>query len=268
MKPMKFSCHFDDEQLKFAASSHKISRIFPASPEKVQELFEEINKNCDFSRFRPFLSARSLFEASFYLIFPIVFVLAIIGFENGYDIFGLAWFFIAFFFAYLLLISLIFYLISSKMSELFNEFSLKIQEILNDFNIKFFVKQGIYASFRFQSSEKLKFSEKNQDIFAKTVTISNKEPGNQQGLGFKFKEKSRTRFTKMLKIRFWVEFLVNRKEIAIKPAIFAENRRNSEENRENDEKIELNAEENAVFQENPDNFKDFDEENNQNLEES
>ena len=211
----KLTCRFNDESLEFAADKAKLEWYLKDLEGQAQKMFDEIKLSCNsFNDFRKALKFRGYLELSFYVFFPITFILAIIGFESGYDAFGLAWFFLGFFIIYIMILVVVIYYVAVKMNEFFSNYSDNIQEIINKYNRKVFIKNNVFISFRFQVFEGLgKRSNKNPNnqspmIKAATLSKDNDPAKNVKGIRFKLRSQFRSNFLKILRIKFWVEFLI------------------------------------------------------------
>lgn len=109
LKTRKITCNFNEEELKFNIDENKLKSGLNELQSEAKEMFEKINRECTFKKFRTALQARFWAEVSVYMLFPLVFILAIAGFEGGYSAFGLAWFFLGFLIVYLMTVSVVFY---------------------------------------------------------------------------------------------------------------------------------------------------------------
>ena len=211
----KLTCRFNEEALEYLIDTNKLSFGLKSCDEYGVKMFEEINRKCEnFKNFKKSLRFRTIMELSFYILFPIVFILAIAGFESGINVFGLAWFFIGFFIIYIMLMSVMIYFISAKTNEYFNNYSLLIQEIINDYNRRFFIKNHIYASFRFQSFD-VKGKTNKDGLVMKSNSLSKDKEfkgKNNKGISFTLKSVLRSNLMRILRIRFWIEFLIKEED--------------------------------------------------------
>ena len=127
-----------------------------------------------------------------------MFLLSVIGLTS--EAFGLAWFFIAFLFLFMLCFFVVLYLISAKMNRQFLIYSQLTQEIIDRFNIKYFIKEGIFSSFRTRTiSELLSSSSSRPDLLKSGRTNSAAK------INFKFFVQSK--LIRILRAYFWIEFI-------------------------------------------------------------
>ena len=245
----KLTCRFNDEILDFSADKAKMTWFLKDHEEDAQKMFQEIKLACNsFSEFRQALRFRSFLELSFYIFFPIVFILAIAGFESGFQVFGLAWFFLGFLIVYVMILVIIIYYVTVRVNEFFSSYSLNSQEIINKYNRKVFIKNNVFVSFRFQIYDgrgRPKIDKNgpailanNQGLVIKSNSLSkDREPQkNVNGIKFKLRSQFRSSLSKILRIKFWVEFLIKEKE-----------EKGLERNLKNELELEVKQEKNVFY---------------------
>ena len=194
----KMRVKYDETCLEFVLSDEK-EQFFGKTLNFATELIKEINMKCNkFIEFQYFLRYRKYTLYSMYIILPFMFLLSVIGLTS--EAFGLAWFFIAFLFLFMLCFFVVLYLISAKMNRQFLIYGQLTQEIIDRFNIKYFIKEGIFSSFRTRTiSELLSSSSSRPDLL--------KSMRNNSAAKINFKFFVQSKLIRILRAYFWIEFI-------------------------------------------------------------
>lgn len=194
----KMRVKYDETCLEFVLSDEK-EQFFGKSLNFATELIKEINMKCNkFIEFQYFLRYRKYTLYSMYIILPFMFLLSVIGLTS--EAFGLAWFFIAFLFLFMLCFFVVLYLISAKMNRQFLIYGQLTQEIIDRFNIKYFIKEGIFSSFRTRTISELLSSSSSRPDLLKSVR-------NNSAAKISFKFFVQSKLIRILRAYFWIEFI-------------------------------------------------------------
>lgn len=216
----KVACRFNDEAMEFSHDKNRLVSALQDLEEPAQKMLDEINSGCHgFASFKSSIRVRRYIELSFYVLFTVVFILSIAGFESGFEVFGLAWFFLGFFIIYFMLVALIIYYISSKLTESFNDYILITQEIISKYNRTTFIKNNVFVSFKLQvcdaAGRPIKNASSNQPPVKSKSSGSmanskyREDLKNKNSITFIIKSRFRSTLMKLLKVRFWIEFLIS-----------------------------------------------------------